>query len=102
MDGDLGMEVVLGGTCFADAAAAFAPVGGIDCLATLPDLGVTGLAAERGEDAVLEAVLEAEGIEREPLVLGLEVLTLLSEPILSGPVFWVFLEIGCGFLEGIP
>ncbi len=98
VDGDLGMEVVLGGTCFADAATAFAPLGGIASLATFADLGVTGFAEERGEDAVFEA----EGIDREPLVLGLEMRTLLSEATFSGTVFWVCLEAGCGFLEGIP
>jgi hypothetical protein len=76
-------------------------LGGIASLAgfaTFVDLGVTGFAEERGE----EAVFEAEGIDREPLVLGLEMLTLLSEPIFSGADFWVCLNAGCGFLEGIP
>ncbi len=76
-------------------------MGGIASLATFAtfvDLGVTGFAEERGEDAVFEA----EGIDREPLVLGLEMRTLLSEPTFSGAVFWVCLEAGCDFLEGIP
>ena len=97
-DWDLGMEVARGGTCFADAAAVLTALGGVASLAALAALGVTGLAEEWEEDAGLEA----EGIDREPLVLGLEMLTLLSEPIFSGPVFWVCLEAGCGFLEGIP
>jgi hypothetical protein len=95
---DLGMEVVLGGTCFKDAAAGLPAFGKAAALATSAAFGVTGLAEELGE----AAVLEAEGIDREPLVKGLETLTLLSEPIFSGAVFWVCLVAGCGFLEGIP
>ena len=102
VDGDLGMEVVLGGTCFAEAATTFAPLGGVASLATfaatLADLGVAGLVDERGEDAGLEA----EGIEREPCMVGLEMLTLLSEPIFLGAIFGVCVEAVCGFLEGIP
>ena len=98
LDWDLGMEVARGGTCFADAAAAFTALGGVASLATFAALGVTGLAEELGEDAVLEA----EGIDREPLVRGLEMLTLLSEPIFWGAVFWICVEAGCGFLVGIP
>ena len=98
LDWDLGMEVARGGTCFADAAAALAAFGGVASLAALAALGVTGLAEEGEEDAGLEA----EGIDREPLVVGLEILTLLSEPIFLGAVLWLCVDAGCGFLEGIP
>ncbi len=92
------MEVVLGGTCFAEAATTFAPLGVVASLATFADLGVAGLVDERGEDAVFEA----EGIEREPFMVGLEMLTLLSEPIFLGAIFGVCVEAGYVFLEGIP
>ncbi len=95
---DLGMEVALGGTCFADAAAALLALCGVASLATFAALGVTGLAEDLGEDAVLEA----EGIDREPLEMGLEILTLLAEPIFLGAVLLGCVEAGCGFLEGIP
>jgi hypothetical protein len=96
LDWDLGMEVARGGTCFADAAAALIALGGVASLAALAALGVTGLAEEWEEDAGLEA----EGIDREPLVLGLEMLTLLSESIFLGAVLWVCLEAGCVFFGG--
>lgn len=95
---DLGMEVALGGTCFADAAAALLALCGVASLATFAALGVTGLAEDLGEDAILEA----EGIDREPLVRGLEMLTLLAEPIFLGAVLWGCVVAGCGFLVGIP
>jgi hypothetical protein len=98
LDWDLGMEVGLGGTCFADAAAGLPALGGVTSLATFAALGVTGLAEDLGADTVLEA----EGIDREPLVRGLEMLTWLSEPIFSGAVLWICVEEGCGFMEGIP
>ncbi len=97
-DWDLGMEAVRGGTCFAEVGGAFAALGGVAPFVALADLGGTELAEERGEDAVLEA----EGIDREPLVLGLRTLTFLTEPIFSGAVLCVCVVGRCGFLEGIP
>ena len=92
------MEAVRGGTCFAEAWEAFAVLSGVAFAAALATFGVTGLAAGwRGE-----AVLEAEGIDREPSGRGLKTVTFLSEPIFLGAVLWVCVEAGCGLLEGIP
>jgi len=95
---DLGMEVVLGGTCFADAAAALLALCGGASLATFAALGVTGLAEDWGADAVLEA----EGIDREPLVRGLEMLTWLAEPVFWAQFFGFAWRQAAVFLEGIP
>ncbi len=95
------MEVVLGGTRFAEAWAAWAALE--ERSAFVPFAALTGVGFFRaGCEGLEDAVLEADGIDKEPFWRGVEMWALASEPVFEGAVSRVCLGAVCGFLEGIP
>ena len=93
---ELGMEAVLGRTRFSGAGADLAAFAGGSVLALAAVFGTTGLdwegVADRGD-----AVLEADGIDKDPLLRGVKLVTLEPEPGVGGAGFWACLGAFCGF-----
>jgi hypothetical protein len=95
------MEVVLGGTCFAEAWAAWTALEEWGAFGPFAALGGADFCWE-GCEGRGDAVLEADGIDKEPFWRGLEMWALASEPVFEGAEIRVCLGAVCGFLEGIP
>lgn len=93
---DLGMEAVLGRTRFSGAGAVLAAFGGVGVLETAAAFDAASL-GWGGMTDLWDAGLEADGIDKEPLLRGLELVTLEPEPGLGRRGFRDCLGAFCGF-----
>lgn len=93
---DLGMGEVLGRTRCSDAEATLAALGGGTVLEPAAALGAASLDCEGLIDRD-DAVLEADGIDLEPLLRGVGLETLEPGPGLGGAGFWACFGAFCGF-----